>query len=123
MSRVRFYNSKAWHNLRDNYSKSQDYICERCGRACYTKNDPRYIRLREQGYDVRFGIVHHIEHLTDATIQDTRVSMEWDNLEYLCIACHNKEHFEGDSKVEKKQPKEVREDVKFDERGRVIFDG
>ena len=119
MSRKRFYNSKSWIHLRDNYAKSQDYICERCGRPCYTKNDPRYLRMVGQNINALFGIVHHIEHLTDATIQDTRVSMEWDNLEYLCIACHNKEHHSGKGK----DAREVRDDVKFDERGKVIFNG
>ena len=111
-----FYGSKRWIHLRDNYAQSQDYICERCYRPCYTKDDERYRRLKKLGQDVQFGIVHHKQHLTRTTINDPLIALEWNNLELLCISCHNKEHHI-------KQPIEVREDVKFDERGRVIFDG
>ena len=110
----KFYASKQWRHLRDSYAQSQDYICERCFRPCYTKCDERYVRLKQQGYDVQFGIVHHIEHLTPTTIHDPLIALEWSNLELLCISCHNKEHM-------KKKPKEVRDDVKFDEMGRIKY--
>ena len=113
MGRSRFYTSKKWRNLRDTYAKSQDYICERCFRPCYKKSDKEYKRLKELGEDVVFGIVHHKEHLTDTNYQDPSISMEWSNLELLCIKCHNKEHNTSTN--------EVREDVKFDEQGRIIL--
>ena len=113
MSRSQFYSTKAWTNLRDNYARSQDYICERCFRPCYKKNDKEYIRLKEQGEDVVFGIVHHKIHLTDTNYQDQTISMNWDNLELLCIKCHNTEHITS--------TKEVRDDVRFDNQGRIIL--
>lgn len=112
MGRSRFYTSKKWRNLRDTYAKSQDYICERCFRPCFKKNDPEYIRLKAEGKDVVFGIVHHIEHINDSNYQDQTLSMNWDNLELLCITCHNQEHMTTTS--------EVREDVRFDSQGRII---
>lgn len=116
MSRKRFYDSKEWQYLRDTYAESQDRICERCGRACYRKNDSRYKRLRQQGQDVVFGIVHHKEHLDNKLINDPEVSLGWDNLEFLCITCHNEEH-----QPLKQETKEVREDVVFDESGRIVY--
>lgn len=111
-----FYGTRQWHHLRDRYAKEQDFICERCYRACYTRDDERYRRMKRQGQDVVFGIVHHKEHLTTKTVHDPKIALEWDNLEFLCISCHNKEHSKA------KQPIEVREDVKFDDRGYIIYE-
>lgn len=112
MGRARFYTSNKWRKLRDSYAKSQDYICERCYRPCYKKSDPEYIRLKAQGEDVVFGIVHHKEYIDDINYQDQNLATNWDNLELLCINCHNKEHMT--------KTNEVREDVKFDSKGRII---
>ena len=75
----KFYNSKAWRKTRDAYIGSVDYMCERCGDAGY--------------------IVHHIEHIDSNNINDVNVTLNWDNLEYLCLDCHNTEHFATHSNV------------------------
>lgn len=67
-----FYKSKAWQQCRDGYIKSVFGLCERCGKPGY--------------------IVHHKTHLTSSNINDPDVTLNWDNLEYLCQDCHNKEH-------------------------------
>ena len=112
MSRQKFYRSKQWYECRGGFVKSKDYLCERCGRVCWTKGDNRYKRLKEEGHDVVFGIVHHKVYLTDSNFTDPNISLNWDNLEYLCITCHNKEHSPKDT--------EVRKDVSFDEYGNVV---
>lgn len=51
---------------------SQCYVCERCGRAAH--------------------IVHHRKYITPQNISDAAVTLAWDNLETLCMDCHNAEH-------------------------------
>jgi hypothetical protein len=86
-----FYNSKAWKDCRDGYIKSVFGLCERCPKPGY--------------------IVHHIIELTPENINDPDITLNWDNLEYLCLECHNSAH--GDSGV-------VREGLIFDECGQLI---
>lgn len=74
-----FYKSKEWQKCRAGYIKSVGGLCERC---------------LKRGLIVPGYIVHHICYLTPENIQDTSITLNWDNLEYLCHDCHNKEHFE-----------------------------
>lgn len=92
-----FYNSKAWLDCRESYIQSVHGLCERClARGVY-----------EPGY-----IVHHIEYLTPKNINNPMITLNHDNLEYLCHECHNREHFsEGNY---------LRDDVMFDEDGNLI---
>lgn len=39
-------------------------------------------------------IVHHKSYIDVKNIWDTGITLNFDNLELLCIDCHNKEHFE-----------------------------
>ena len=111
-TRRKFYDSKAWWECRGGFVKSKNYLCERCGRVCWTKGDNRYKRAKAEGHDVVFGIVHHMEYLNDSNVNDPNISLNWENLEYLCIECHNKEHMTKNV--------EVRKDVTFDEDGNII---
>ena len=113
----KFYRSSQWQHLRDRYRQSVDIQCDRCEPMCYNKDDEAFVRRKRTGNDIRFGIVHHKIHLTKENIWESSISLEWDNLELLCISCHNKEHY----KPKKKRVKEVREDVKFDDKGRIII--
>ena len=38
-------------------------------------------------------VVHHKIHLTPYTMNDPDISLNYDNLELLCMDCHNREHF------------------------------
>lgn len=51
---------------------SKLYTCERCGRPAQ--------------------ICHHKKHLDDVNVHDPTVALSFDNLEALCIDCHNTEH-------------------------------
>ncbi|AMC94224.1 hypothetical protein AOC36_09585 [Erysipelothrix larvae] len=106
-----FYKSKQWRVCRDAYYESQFGICERCGRACWRRNDPQYLKLRKEGKEVYYGIVHHIEELNPRNISNPFVSLGWNNLELLCQDCHNKHH--NSSK------EAIPNDVFFDENGRL----
>ena len=74
-----FYKSKEWLKCRQGYISHRQAIdgglCERC--------------KDELGF-----IVHHKIYLTPENINDPNTTLNWDNLEYICQDCHNKEHLE-----------------------------
>ena len=72
-----FYNSTAWCKCKDSYIQHVSGLCERCMKKGIIK----------AGY-----IVHHKEYLNPANINNPDISLGWDNLEYLCLDCHNQEH-------------------------------
>lgn len=87
-----FYNSKAWIDCKNAYSKKALYLCERCGAP---------------GLEV-----HHKIRLTPENISDPSITLNFDNLELLCHTCHTKEH---------RRERRVRADrYIFDEEGHVI---
>lgn len=67
-----FYKSAAWLHCRAAYIEHVHGLCERC---------------RRPGY-----IVHHKKYLTPENINDPDITLNFDNLEYLCLDCHNAEH-------------------------------
>lgn len=68
----KFYLSRAWRNTQSAYMNSQHYVCERCGSLA--------------------RIVHHKQHITPGNVGNIMITLNWDNLEALCIECHNTEH-------------------------------
>ena len=75
----RFYQSKAWQRCREEYAKSQGYICEHCA---------------AQGLIVYGEIVHHKNHVNVDSVTDPGITLNFDNLELLCRKCHAQEHGE-----------------------------
>ena len=67
-----FYNSKEWRRVSAAYMSSKLYVCERCGRPAQ--------------------ICHHKKWLDDSNVHDPETALNFDNLEALCIECHNAEH-------------------------------
>lgn len=67
-----FYKSKAWINTSKLYLGSKFWICERCGKPA--------------------EICHHKIWLTPNNIKDFNIALSFDNLEALCMDCHNIEH-------------------------------
>ena len=76
----KFYNSVRWERCRESFIadriQKDGGMCQRC--------------RRQLGY-----IVHHKTHLTPDNIGDPNVSLNWDNLEYVCKDCHDEEHLPG----------------------------
>lgn len=107
MTRKEFYQSKIWKQQRYYIWLKQHCLCARCSRAVYVDGLSKWIpkdkRLK--------GVVHHKIYLDNNNIYDISVSLNEDNLEGLCIDCHNKEHFNLLA---------TREDVLFDEDGNLI---
>ena len=73
-----FYNSDAWHNCKNTYLKKVNGLCERC---------------LANGLIVPAKIVHHKIYLSEENYGDPKVMLGFENLEALCLECHNKEHF------------------------------
>lgn len=71
-----FYHSPEWRKCSKSFASEKRYICERCGKYC-------------EGH----MIVHHKIRLNETNVKDVNISLNWNNLELLCIDCHNKEHF------------------------------
>lgn len=82
--RRKFYNSKAWEDVRRTIWLRQNLLCYYCNKPCYVSGISEY---KPKGYR-RIGIVHHKEHLTDTNIDDINISLNPDNLIGVCKQCH-----------------------------------
>lgn len=88
----RFYDSKEWKKCRESYISKVHGVCEHCG---------------EPGY-----ILDHIEELTPENINDPNITLNHENLQYLCLSCHNTKTF--------KKYKSVRDGLMFDGEGNLV---
>lgn len=68
----KFYHSTQWLKVRKAYKLYRHNICERCGGVGY--------------------IVHHKKYINSSNIFNPDVTLNFDNLELLCLDCHNAEH-------------------------------
>jgi len=75
-----FYNSSAWIKTSKAYAASKFYLCEKCGKTG--------------------KIVHHKTHLSPENINNPSITLAWENLQYLCLDCHNIAH--GNDSTERK---------------------
>lgn len=73
-----FYDSAAWKRCRATYISKRMAVDGGMCEACREK--PGYI-------------VDHIRELTPATVRDPQLSLNHDNLQYLCHDCHNAKTF------------------------------
>lgn len=105
--RQKFYQSKAWEDVRKTIWLKQNLLCNRCHRPVYVDGISDYIPKERR----LIGIVHHKEYLDETNISNLNITLGADNLEGLCIDCHNKEH---DSSVG------LRKDYMFDEYGNLV---
>lgn len=92
----KFYRSKRWRECRRAYIIKVHGLCDIC---------------KSKGEYTPGWIVHHKVYLTESNINDPSISLNHNNLIYVCEKCHNREHFA--SKV-------VREDLMFDTDGNLI---
>jgi 5-methylcytosine-specific restriction endonuclease McrA len=77
----RFYKSSAWRRCAASYAQGQAWICERCGNRNINPDRSIYGQLQ----------VHHKIPITLENINDPNIALNHENLELLCITCHNKE--------------------------------
>ena len=75
-----FYDSKEWRVFRENLiidrTSSYGLSCSKCNKNI----------LKEK------IILHHKQELTKENVNDYNISLNPDNIEILCLDCHNKEH-------------------------------
>lgn len=79
-----FYKSKTWQRVQASY-RQRHCFCERC---------------LKKGLYIPAKIVHHKKHLTKEDIRKPEFLYSDDNLESLCLDCHNKEHFGREKRYE-----------------------
>lgn len=88
----KFYWSSVWKKCRVSYIQSVFGLCEKCGKPGY--------------------IVDHIIEINSENINDPNITLNHENLQYLCTPCHNTKTF-AKSGV-------TRADVMFDDDGNLI---
>lgn len=79
-----FYKTKSWLSCKQAYMNHVNGLCE----ICFSKN--RIVPAK---------IVHHKIHMNSETVKDDSLAYGFDNLQAVCLACHNDIHFG------KKEPK------------------
>ena len=105
-ARKRIYQSKAWKQIRLAYALSKHCICERCGRSVYVDGINEYLPK-----DMRLRyVVHHKTYLNDTNYTDDSIAYDSNNLELLCLPCHNAIHNTSSS---------TKEGLVFDENGNL----
>lgn len=67
----------SWRTLSNNLKIQSGLKCERCG------------KIVTNGKQL---IGHHKIELTDENVEDVNISLNPDNIEVICLDCHNKEH-------------------------------
>ena len=75
-----FYKSPEWKACRHGYLQLHP-LCEECLKA---------------GEYTPATHVHHKIWLNETNVRDQAISLNWDNLEAVCIKCHNRIHNAGE---------------------------
>lgn len=104
---ISFYKSKAWNIVRLNVWRKQYCLCNRCHKAVYVGGLSEWIPKEKR----LKGIVHHKTYLNESNVTDDNITLNEENLEGLCIECHNKEHDSTDI---------LRDGYLFDDNGNLI---
>lgn len=89
-----FYKTRTWRRVQANYMRQAHFFCERC---------------KKKGLMVPAKIVHHKDYLTKADLKNPEKLYSFENLEALCLDCHNAEHFKHERRYE------------IDKQGKLIF--
>lgn len=76
-----FYHSARWKDCARSYCETKSWICERCANKNIDNDRPLKGQLQ----------VHHKNPITLQNIGNPEIALNHDNLELLCIKCHNKE--------------------------------
>lgn len=75
---AKFYNSKAWKDLRGRLIVAANYTCQKCGKNLIL-NPARLIG-------------HHKIQLDPQNIRDVNIALNPQNIEIICKECHDEEH-------------------------------
>ncbi|WP_256815571.1 HNH endonuclease [Cytobacillus sp. Bac17] len=83
----KFYNSGEWKKLRAEIKKRDNYECQECKRQGRLSIDTNEYSERAGRKKIQL-VVHHIKELE----HHPDLALDEDNLETVCVDCHNKEH-------------------------------
>jgi hypothetical protein len=73
-----FYKTKAWKDCRNAYLRRVNGLCEEC---------------MKRGIFKPADIVHHKIVLDDEKARDPEIALNFENLQAVCIECHNAIHY------------------------------
>ncbi|CEG28090.1 HNH endonuclease [Bacillus sp. B-jedd] len=93
----KFYDSKEWKQLREHIRKRDNYECQECKRQGRVSVDMNEYSERAKRKKIAL-VVHHIQELE----KHPELALTEDNLETVCVECHNKEHGRDFSAKEQK---------------------
>lgn len=83
----KFYDSEDWKQLREEVKKRDNYECQECKRNGFVFIDTNEYSEKAKRKKIQL-VVHHIKELED----HPELALEIDNLETLCVNCHNRIH-------------------------------
>ncbi|WP_026572490.1 HNH endonuclease [Bacillus sp. UNC438CL73TsuS30] len=91
----KFYKSAAWEHLRQQALERDNWECQQCKREGRVHADSRKVEGQRKSIELNVHHKYEIEFYP-------KLAMVLDNLESLCINCHNKTHGKGFKPKEKK---------------------
>lgn len=83
----KFYDSKEWKRLREKVKRRDNYECQECKRNGYVSIDTNEYSESARRKKIAL-VVDHIKELEEYP----ELALDMDNLETLCVDCHNKKH-------------------------------
>ena len=87
-SKKKFYQSKEWQYIREKRLNIDNFECQECKRNGLVKIDSK----KEKGKKKKIVLnVHHKKEIET----HPELALEIENLETLCVSCHNKVHRKG----------------------------
>jgi 5-methylcytosine-specific restriction enzyme A len=83
----KFYDGGEWKSLREHIKKRDNQECQECKRQGRVKIDTNEYSESAKRKKIAL-VVHHIKELE----HHPELALDEDNLETICVECHNKEH-------------------------------
>ncbi|MFK3938931.1 HNH endonuclease [Alkalihalobacillus sp. NPDC078783] len=91
-----FYRSKDWETLRVEALERDNYECQECKRQGGVHVDSKKVEGERKSIELNVHHKYEIEHYP-------KLALVLDNLETLCLPCHNKVHGKGFKPTKKKK--------------------
>jgi 5-methylcytosine-specific restriction enzyme A len=83
----KFYDGREWKSLREHIKKRDNHECQECKRQGRVRIDTNEYSESAKRKKIAL-VVHHIKELE----HHPELALDEDNLETICVECHNKEH-------------------------------
>ncbi|WP_419962174.1 HNH endonuclease [Psychrobacillus sp. BM2] len=85
--KAKFYNSYAWRKLSKQIKERDNNECQECKRNGLVTIDTNEYSEKAKRKKIKL-VVHHIKELE----HHPELALDVENLEVVCVDCHNKEH-------------------------------